>query len=313
MKKLFMILSLCLFISSMAIAGKKDPVGVLFQVKGKVEYTKNGTKWKKVRRNKFLFSGYQVRTGPDSTAKLTIKDTGENYDLHPNSLIDIGNKKLSAKQGSVTSAAASGKLMSGLMKKFNKSQSYTTVRRSHKKKDVKIVAVRKITFSDKYPFMVWNNIGSEYSYKLTVGDKTYDVPATDSMVVRAKVEPFDGKQIFKITAMQDGNAVVTLKPYKSKGKYKDHTANWLNNAKEAEMEKTIRDIQETYGENSFMMGSYFEKQDMWVASMDQYKQYLKESPDEIEMTPYLFRVYKKLKLNGVYKAELEQWKQAMIE
>ena len=79
------------------------------------------------------------------------------------------------------------------------------------------------------------------------------------------------------------------------------------------MDKTINDIQETYGENSFMMGSYFEKQDMWVASMDQYKQYLKESPDEIEMTPYLFRVYKKLKLDGVYKKELEQWKQAMIE
>ena len=313
MKKLLVILSICLFVSSMAIAGKKDPVGVLFQVKGKVEYTKNGTKWKKVRRNKFLFSGYQVRTGPDSSAKVTIKDTGENYDLHPDSLIDVGKKKLAAKQGSVTSAAASGKLMSGLMKKFNKSQSYTTVRRSHKKKDVKIVAVRRITFSDNYPYMVWNNIGSEYSYKLTVGDKTYDVPATGEMVVRTKVEPFDGQQIFKITAMKDGDAVVTLKPYKSRGKYKDHTATWLNDTKKIEVNKTIRDIRETYGENSFMMGSYFKKQDMWVASMDQYKQYLKESPDEIEMTPYLFRVYKKLKLDGVYKKELEAWKQAMIE
>jgi hypothetical protein len=313
MRKLLLILSLCLFVSSMAIAGKKDPVGVLFQVKGKVEYTKNGTKWKKVRRNKFLFSGYQVRTGPDSSAKLTIKDTGENYDLHADSLIDIGKNKATAKQGSVTSAAASGKLMSGLMKKFNKSQSYTTVRRSHKKKDVKIVAVRNITFSDNYPHMVWNNIGSEFNYKLTVGDKTYDVPATSDMVVRTKVEHFGGVQIFKITAMKDGNAIVTLKPYKSKGKYKDHTATWLNDTNKIEVDKTISDIQETYGDNSFMMGSYFEKQDMWVASMDQYKQYLKESPDEIEMTPYLFRVYKKLKLDGVYKKELEEWKQAMIE
>jgi len=313
MKKLFVILSLCLFVSSMAIAGTKDPVGVLFQVKGNVEYTKDGTKWKKVRRNKFLFSGYQVRSGSESTAKITIKDTGENFDLHPNSLIDVGSEELAAKQGSVTSAEASGKLMSGLMKKFEKSQSYTTVRRSHKKTDLKIEAVRELTFSDKYPFMVWNNIGSEYSYKLTVGDRTYDVPATDNLVVRTKVEPFDGTQIFKITAMKDGNAVDTLQPYKSKGKLMEHTASWLDNAKKTELDKTISDIQETYGENSFMMGSYFEKQDMWVASMDQYKAYLTESPDEIEMTPYLFRVYKKLKLEGVYKKELEQWKQAMIE
>lgn len=313
MKKLFVILSLCLFVSSMAMAGKRDPVGVLFQVKGKVEYTKNGTKWKKVRRNKFLFSGYQVRTGADSSAKVTIKDSGENYDLHPNSLISIADNKLAAKKGSVTPAAASGKLMTGLMKKFNKSQSYTTVRRSSKKRDVKILAVREITFSEKYPYMVWNNIGSEYSYKLTVGEKTYEVPATDSMIVRTKVDPFSGTQEYKITAMKDGKEVVNLKPYKSKGQTKSHTATWLDGSKKIEIERTLRDIQETYGENSFMMGSYFEKQDMWVASMDQYQQYLKDSPDEIEMTPYLFRVYKKLKLDSVYKKELEAWKQAMIE
>ena len=38
-----------------------------------------------------------------------------------------------------------------------------------------------------------------------------------------------------------------------------------------------------------------------------------ENPDDIEMTPYLFRVYKKLKLNKLYKKELEEWTQAMAE
>lgn len=313
MKKVLVILSVCLFISSMAIAGNRDPVGVLFQVKGKVEYTKNGKKWKKVRRTKFLFSGYQVRSADDSTAKITIKETGKNFDLHPNSVIVVNSNKLTANKGAITAAEASGKLMSGLMKKFNKSQKYTTVRRSHKKNDIKINAVRSITLSDGYPYMAWDNIGSEYNYQLSIGDKIYDVPATTDQVVRTKVEPFFGKQVYKITALKDGEPVVTLKPYRSRGQYRDHTAKWLSGNDKLEMDKTIADIQETYGENSFMMGSYFEKQDMWVASMDQYQQYLADNPDEIEMKPYLFRVYKKLKLDSIYKKELEQWKQAMIE
>ena len=313
MKKLLVILSLCLFVSNLAIAGKKDPVGVLFQVKGKVEYTKNGRKWKKVRRTKFLFSGYQVKSGPDSSAKITIKETGENFDLHPNSVVTVDNKKLIAKAGSLTSAEASGKLMTGLMKKFTKSQSYTTVRRSHKKKNIKINAVRDVTVSEKFPFMAWNNLGPEYSYQLVIGEKSYDVPATEAMVVRSRVDRFDGTQEYKISALKDGAVVVTLKPYKSRGEHKNHTVTWLTGNEEMELNRAINSIQETYGENSFMMGSYFEKKDMWVASMDQYQQYLKEFPDEIEMTPYLFRVYKKLKLDGIYKKELERWKQAMIE
>jgi hypothetical protein len=313
MKKLFVLLSLCLFISSAAVAGKRDPVGVLFQVKGKVQYTKNGKKWKKVRRTKFLFAGYQVKSGPESSARITIKETGKNFDLHPNSLITVENNKLKAVSGSVTPAAASGKLMTGLMKKFSKSQSYTTVRRSVKSNNLKIIAVRSVTISDNYPYMAWDNLGPEYSYKLSIGSQCYDVPATKELVVRSKVEPFNGTQTYKITALKNGNAVVSLKPYRSRGKMKDHTVTWLSGPEKSELDKNINDIQETYGENSFMMGSYFEKQDMWVASMDQYQQYLKENPDEIEMSPYLFRVYKKLKLDSIYKKELEQWKQAMVE
>lgn len=313
MKKLLIIISVCLFVSNLAIAGKRDPVGVLFQVKGNVEYTKNGKKWRNVRRTKFLFSGYQVKSGPDSTAKITIKETGKNFVLHPNSVLKVDNDKLIAAQGSVTPAETSDALMSGLMKKFNKSQSYTTVRRSHTKRTVKINAVREITISDRYPHLAWNSLGKDYSYQLTVGDKTYEVPATEELIVRAGIEPFEGTKSFKISALKDGKVVATADKYKSRGKYYEHKVTWLSDNTETEMKKAINDIQATYGENSFMLGSYFEKQDMWVASMDQYKQYLNEYPDEIEMTPYLFRVYKKLKLDDVYKKELEQWKAAMIE
>jgi len=307
------IVSLLFFISGSVYAGKKDPVGVLFQTQGKVEYTKNGKKWKKVRRSKFLFSGYQIKTGPDSSAKVTIKESGITMDIGANSVIDVAGNELAAKSGSLSASESSGKLMSGLMKKFSKAQSYTTVRRSHKKKTVKISAARKVALTDKYPYLVWNNIGSEYNYQLTIGDQTYRAPATSDKVIRVKVDSFTGEQPYKILALKGENPVTELKPYKSKGKTYMHQVLWLEGQQKSDVSSKITEIQDTFGEDSFMLGSFFEKQEMWVAAMDQYRLYLEENPDELEMTPYLFRVYKKLKLNGIYKKELEAWKVATME
>ena len=38
-----------------AAKAKKTPVAMIMQAKGDVTYTKNSKKWKKVRKNKFLF------------------------------------------------------------------------------------------------------------------------------------------------------------------------------------------------------------------------------------------------------------------
>ena len=234
-------------------------------------------------------------------------------DIGPDSVIDVTKSKLVAKSGSLAAAAASGKLMSGLMKKFSKSQSYTTVRRSHKKKAIKVTAVRKVALTDEYPYMAWNNLGSEYNYQLSVGDQTYDVASTEDLVVRAQIKPFSGEQEYKISVLKDGAPVAELKPYKSKGKYHPHKAVWIGGDQKSSINSEISQIQGTFGEDSFMLGSFFEKQEMWVAAMDQYRLYLTENPDELEMTPYLFRVYKKLKLQSAYKKELEAWKEATME
>lgn len=311
--KTLTLITLILFVSGSVYAGKRDPVGVLFQAKGKVEYTKKGKKWRKVRRSKFLFSGYQVRTGPDSSAKVTLKESDVTMDIGPNAMIKVSGGKLVAQNGNLEAADSSGKLLSGLMKKFNKAQSYTTVRRSHKKHKLRMKAVRSVNLTDEYPYMVWNNVGEKYNYRLTVGDQSYEVPATDDEVVRVKVEPFSGEKKFSIQVLEDGKPVTEAKKYKSRGKYYPYTMKWLGGEQKSELQSEISQIQDAFGEDSFMLGSFFEKQDMWVAAMDQYRLYLNENPDELEMTPYLFRVYKKLKLNDIYKKELEQWKAATLE
>jgi len=311
--RLLTVFSLVFFLAGVAYAGSKDPVGVLFQVKGSVQYSKAGDKWSDVKRNKFLFSGYQIKTGPDGSGTVTIQETGKNIEIGPNSLVEVTANGIQAKQGQVKDTADSSQLVAGLMQKFSKSQSYTTVRRSHQKKDLKIDLAREIKLSEEYPYVVWSNLGKEYRYQLSVGQQKIDIPATEAEMVRAKIHPFTGEQSVKIKVLEKDNVVTELEPFKVKGQATEHKLIWMDAAEKAEFQKTLESIRSAYGDDSFVLGSYFEKEEMWVAAMDQYKKYLEMNPDELEMAPYLFRVYQKLKLDSIYQKELEAWKTATLE
>lgn len=311
MKRLIVFLSICLFLVNFSYAKTKDPVAVLFQVKGKVQYTKNGRKWKKVRNSKFLFVKYQIRTGSRSSGIITVQKTGENYKLGEKSIFKITKNGIQIVKGTAKSFESSNNLTKGLIKRFTKSQSYTTVRRSNSSKKVEIKTARNTTLSETHPFIVWNNIGRQYDYELIIGEKIYQVPGTDNSVVRFKIEPFIGIQTFIINVKKEDQLITSLKPYKVKAATKKHTVSWLEDPKKSEIEGSLNEIKATYGTNFFMAGSFLEKQEMWVAAMDQYKKYLMENPDEIEMSPYLFKMYKKLKLNKIYLQELKKYKEAM--
>lgn len=303
--RVFVALAVALLAFSSLEAGRRDPVAVLFQVKGDVEYSRDGKRWRKVRRNKFLFAGYHIKSGDNGSGKITIKQTGKNLQLTPGSVFKVTAKGIETQQGNLEKRETSSRLVSGLLKKFSRSQSYTTVRRSANKDTFD--AVRSVRVSDDFPFLVWDNLGSEYSYRLTVGDAVYDISPTDNDFVRVRLNPFSGTQVFKLVALKDGEAVTEVQPYRSRGEYHDHTVEWLNESEAQEVKAMVENLSSEYGEDTFMLGTYYEKEDMWVAAMDQYRRYLAENPDDYEMTPYLFRVYKKLKLDQVYEKELEEW------
>ena len=190
-----------LFITTSLYAGRRDPVAVLYQVKGQVEYSKDGQEWKKVRRNKFLFPGYQVRSLEDGSGKITIKSSGEKMNLKPDTTLEVTAVDLMVVDGDLKKAEPTSSLIAGLIKKFSRSQSYTTVRRSANKRELD--AVREIVLSEQHPYLVWDNMDKDYAYKLTVGDQTYSVAPQDDDVIRVKVDPFTGTREFKITAMKD--------------------------------------------------------------------------------------------------------------
>lgn len=314
MKKLILLVGLCFVFGNILSAASKDPVAVLFQVDGKVEYTKKGRKWRKVRHSKFLFSGYQIRTSDNSSAKITIQKTGKNLTLGSNSHFEVTKNGLRTKKGKLTVRDSSSKLATGLMKRFTKSQTYTTVRRSAESNDrAAIDTARKIVISHDYPYLVWENAGEQYNYVLRIGRQVQHVPATSDMTVKARIKPFIGTQPLYIDVLEDDRVIASLQPYRSRGKLKDHTLTWIEGSKAKALADEINDVKSIYGDNAFMLGSLFEKREMWVAAMNQYNQYLADNPDEIEMTPYLFRVYKKLKLERKYKKELASWQDSMNE
>lgn len=313
MKKSILITLIGLLVTNLSIAASKDPVAVLFQVKGKVEYTKNGVRWKKVRRNKFLFEGYKVRSDESGSGIISNRITGKDSVLGPNTLVLVKKSGLEILKGGLADYEKTNTLVTGLMSRFTRSQRYTTVRRNSEPGNQQIEIARHIVLTDDYPYLVWENIDEAYSYQLWIGDDHYQIGPSEKSVVRVKINPFEGTKAIKIKAFKNDKEILELKPFQKNGSTDYHTAHWMSESENQDFQNSIRSIQSTYPDNMFMLGSFFEREKMWSAAMDQYKKYLEDNPDEIEMTPYLFRVYKVLKLKKIYNTELVAWTQAMKE
>ena len=117
------LVSIFLMGSSGPALAKEPPPTMVMHAKGKVEYSKNGIKWKKVRRNKFLFAGYQLRTGSNSTATLVNQKSGTSRNMGAGSLAKIEKNGAVTVSGSLTDPTpAGGNLMAGLSQRFAKAQ-----------------------------------------------------------------------------------------------------------------------------------------------------------------------------------------------
>ena len=177
---------------------------MLVDIKGKIEYSKKGKRWKKVRRNKFVYANYLVRVSADSSIKFLNQETNETTLLTANSKIKFSKKGLEVLEGSLGGTDAGGGLLSGLSKQFKKTQKYTTVRRAAKKGGINLKLATN-TISADFSELAWENAGADYSYRLHLGAKdrktntwtdsaVYDVPATEDEVVRTTIKPFSKKQ-----------------------------------------------------------------------------------------------------------------------
>lgn len=285
---------------------KEPPVSMLTQIKGDIQYSKNGKKWKKVRRNKFLFAGYHIKTGADGSGKFVNQASNMTRKVGPNSLIDITKEGAQKVSGTLSDAKqASGNLSSSLSSRFKKAQRYTTVRRSvEKKRSLKLYTVKKIKLSSTYPNMVWANQGSEYTYQLIIDGTVHNVGASNNDMVRFKVAPLSpGKHTYQVNVMKDGDTV--YKPRKTQ------TITWLSDSEQAKIDDELKAIEQSSNGDNFLKANYLDEQGLSVAAMDVYRDYFKANPDDLDMFPMLIKAYHDLKLPKLKKAGALQLQEMM--
>ena len=122
MRSLLLLALVSFLVAPAILQAKRVPVGMVFDVDGKVEYSKNGKRWKPVRRNKLIFPGSMVRLNEGSKAKFANQATQETTNLLANSEIKITDSGIELVSGELGSKEAAGELLAGLDKKFATTQ-----------------------------------------------------------------------------------------------------------------------------------------------------------------------------------------------
>ncbi|MBF0424639.1 MAG: hypothetical protein HQL66_02295 [Magnetococcales bacterium] len=300
--------ALCAFMAMAGLSGsalaKGDPIMMLIQVNGPVEFSKDGAQWNKVTQNKMLFEGTQVRSGEGGSGKLVNQVSGAEQELGANTIIKIsatGAEVVSGK-GLSEGKPGDGGLMSDVKNRFAKAERYTTVRRSVDKeaKAEKVDVAKEITLSAGYPDLVWEGRGQNTSYELVIDGKKIPVPAATGPIVRHKVAGLTpGQHKYHVILHGPDNAV---SKEESPG-----TLTWMSPAEEDALKKEIAVTESKYPGNLFALGSLMEKRGLTVAAMDNFQQYLARSGDDNDFRPFLIKTLQDLKLNELKKAEAQKY------
>jgi hypothetical protein len=292
----------------------KTPIGMLTEPQGTVEYSKNGKKWKKVRRNVFLYEEYMFRTGADGSVKFINQGNNQTTAIPADTEAKVVADGLQATKGQLGEQQSAGDLVSGLGDKFVKTQKYTTVRRSAKKPGIQL-KVGNVVVIDDYADIAWSNVGSQYSYKVHVGEKdrktkewkedaTYEVPATDDPLVRTTVKPPRKHLKYFVEVMEGGQVVYTTKTQNLKRmtpkKLKEFTA-------KADQAKSM-------DESGFLYANLLTDYGLLVGAMDTYEQFFTEYSDDEdvnELRPFLIEIYARLYLEEVKDQAIKDYNAKM--
>lgn len=293
---------------STAAAGSEPPVAKMVQIQGAVEYSRNGTSWRPIRRTKYLFSGFQIKTGADGSGKLINQVTGMSQDMGPNTEITIGEGDIALVAGSLSEPKQeSASIFEGLSNKFAKAQRYTTVRRGSKPDDGscdnKVRTVKVVTVSPSHPDLVWRNACPEFSYKLIVDGETFEIPAqsTSEMIRFSVADVTPGDHTYRVEVLDNDGTVYIPR--------KDSSFTMID----ASAEEEIMNKVSAAGDDVFVKSGILEGSNMHVAAMDNYRGYFAENPDDNDMRPLLIQSYQDLKLSNLRENEARLYNASLEE
>ncbi len=272
---------------------------MLTEPQGKVEYSKDGKRWKKVRRNVFMYDSYQVRTEPDSSVTFINQSTNQTTRVPAGTVAQVSADGIQALSGQLGNQESAGDLVAGLGDKFIKTQKYTTVRRSAKKPGIQLKAGNVVVTSD-FPDVVWENVGPQYSYRLHVGDKnrktkqwdeigTYEIPATEASLVRATLEPPKDNVRYFIEVLEGSEVVYTTR---------DSHLKRLTSKRLTDL-KTQSEKAQSMDSSGFLYANLLTDYGVLVGALDVYEQFFQEYSDDEDVNdlrPFLIEIYSRLYL-----------------
>ena len=310
-----LLVSLLVLITSSQVIAKEPPVAKIVKFEGQVEYSRNGTKWSPVRRTKYLFSGYQLRTGKDSSGTIINLPfegaTGSSQELGPSSQIEFDGLKVNVSAGSLSEPEdGDASVMQSLTNKFAKAQRYTTVRRSVVKPgadescDNKVRTIKSVTVSSGNADLVWRNACPEFSYKLVIDDGVpIDVPAqSTSEMIRYNVTSSGvGAHTYRVEVLDKGDTVYIPR--------KDSEFQVMSAAEEEELKSALKQV----GDDIFLETDLLEERGLYVAAMDAFRVYFAQNPEDNDMRPLLIQSYQNLKLSNLRKSEARLYNAALEE
>ncbi len=275
------------------------PISLLMQVSGTVEHSRDGTAWKPVARNKYLFAGDMIRTGADGSGKLVDQATNMAQTIAPGSQVEVAGTALKVVSGKLSAPeAASGDLVAGLGNRFAEAQRYTTVRRGVQKDGgaIKLRVVQQITLSASYPELAWQSFGKQHGFVLTIDGTAHTVAGVEGDLVRFKVpELAPGKHNFTVAVTEGGNKIAEAD--------KEGSIIWLSAAEDKALADSIGKIRAINAKDDFSVANLLDEKGVTVAAMDLYRKYFDENKDDNEMRPLLIRAYNELKLVDLKQKE----------
>lgn len=315
--RLLKLITVVLFLSFFGLQpalAKKIPLGMLVEIKGKIEYSKKGKRWKKVRRNKFVYANYLVRVGANSSIKFLNQDTNETTLLTANSKVKFTKSGLEALEGSLGGTDAGGGLLAGLSKQFKKTQKYTTVRRAATKEGINLKLATN-TISADFSELAWETAGADYAYRLHLGTKNrktktwtdsavYEVASTSEAIVRTKINPVSKKLKYFVEVL-DGSGTVVFTTKASNLKV-------LSGKKLAKFEQQKEEFQ-SLDQSGFLYAGLLKDNGLLVPALDQYEKFFAEFGDDEdinELRPFIIEVYSRLSLAKLKSAELKKYESA---
>ena len=278
------------------------PVAKLSQLEGTVEFSRDGEGWEVLSRNKYLFTGHEVRTGADGSAKLSSQASGEIRDLGASTHLRVVEAGIEVLAGSGLGASgdAAGGFWQGVENKFATSQRYTTVRRSVKKAEdlPKIDTARKLVLTAEHPEVVWSNAGPEFSYVLRVGTERFSVAPTSTaeMIRFALPEMAPGEYEYEMLILLDGEEVYAPRRPGKLTWLAGPEADWVHTEVQArKADPNQNDV--------FALAEVYEGAGLLVPVMDLYRDFFQTYPEENEMRPLLIKAYHDLKLMDLKEKE----------